>query len=119
MSVSQEGEGHLDTLLRSLVLSQLGQAGDTEVRAEAKRRFDAHVNGVSQISPDIRSVSRHCPAVHPSLQSRCVQDRGQHRSGGGFQHHGAAPQRGRPPGGEMQDTEVTFWQFMFHQDILS
>ena len=58
MSVSQEGEGHLDTLLRSLVLSQLGQAGDTEVRAEAKRRFDAHVSGVSQISPDIRSVSQ-------------------------------------------------------------
>ena len=50
----QEGEGHLDTLLRSLVLSQLGQAGDTEVRAEAKRRFDAHVTGVTQINPDIR-----------------------------------------------------------------
>ena len=53
----QEGEGHLDTLLRSLVLSQLGQAGDTEVRAEAKRRFDAHVSGVTHINPDIRSVT--------------------------------------------------------------
>ena len=52
----QEGEGHLDTLLRSLVLSQLGQAGDTEVRAEAKRRFDAHVSGVTHINPDIRSA---------------------------------------------------------------
>ena len=52
----QEGEGHLDTLLRSLVLSQLGQSGDSEVRAEAKRRFDAHVSGVTQINPDIRAA---------------------------------------------------------------
>ena len=50
------GEGHLTTLLRSLVLSQLGQAGDSEVRAEAKRRFDAHVSGVTQINPDIRAA---------------------------------------------------------------
>ena len=68
MIVSQEGEGHLDTLLRSLVLSQLGQAGDTEVRAEAKRRFDAHVSGVSQISPDIRSVSQSL-SHHSSISS--------------------------------------------------
>ena len=50
------GEGHLTTLLRSLVLSQLGQAGDLEVRAEAKRRFDSHVSGAAQINPDIREA---------------------------------------------------------------
>jgi len=50
------GEGHLDTLLRSIILSELGKSGDQEIRAEAKRRFDAHVSGVSLISPDIRGA---------------------------------------------------------------
>jgi len=49
-------DGHLDTLLRSLVLSKLGQSGDQEVRAEAKRRFDAHASGGQQINPDIRAA---------------------------------------------------------------
>ena len=37
-------------------MSQLGQAGDQEVRAEAKWRFDGHVTGVSQVNPDIWAV---------------------------------------------------------------
>ena len=63
-----EGESHLDTLLRAIVISRLGRAGDQvplklksfitillqEIRAEAKRRFDAHCSGGASISPDIR-----------------------------------------------------------------
>ena len=46
-------EGHLDTLLRAIILSQLGlgQAGDEEVRADAT---NGHVSGVTQINPNIR-----------------------------------------------------------------
>jgi len=51
-----EGEGHLTTLLRSLVITRLGKAGDQEIRLEAKRRFDLHASGGAQISPDIRSA---------------------------------------------------------------
>ena len=49
-----EGEEHLDTLLRSLVLTQLGKLGDEEVKAEAKRRFDKLVEGTGQAKADIR-----------------------------------------------------------------
>ena len=58
-SVSWEpeaGEDHLTTLLRSLILSELGTTGDEEIRQEAKRRFDQHASGVTQISPDIRAA---------------------------------------------------------------
>jgi len=51
-----EGESHLTTLLRSLVITRLGKAGDQEIRQEAKRRFDLHTSGGVQISPDIRSA---------------------------------------------------------------
>jgi len=51
-----EGESHLSTLLRSIVIGRLGKAGDQEIRQEAKRRFDLHVIGTSQINPDIRSA---------------------------------------------------------------
>ena len=46
-------ECHLDTLLRAIILSQLGlgQAGDEEVRADAT---NGHVSGVTQINPNIR-----------------------------------------------------------------
>jgi puromycin-sensitive aminopeptidase len=49
-----EGESHFDTLLRSLVISRLGRAGDQEVRAEAKRRFDLHASGEELLNADIR-----------------------------------------------------------------
>ena len=58
-SVSWEpeaGEDHLTTLLRSLILSELGRTGDEEIRLEAKRRFDQHASGKTQISPDIRAA---------------------------------------------------------------
>lgn len=57
-----EGEDHLQTLLRSLVLTRLGKYGDAEVRAEAKRRFEHLVNGTAQVSADIRSVNE-CPTI--------------------------------------------------------
>jgi len=57
-----EGESHLDTLLRAIVISRLGRAGDQEIRAEAKRRFDAHCSGGASISPDIRSAVYSCVA---------------------------------------------------------
>jgi len=50
------GESHLETLLRALVIGRLGKAGDQEVRAEAKRRFDAHCSGGAAICPDIRAA---------------------------------------------------------------
>lgn len=53
-------ESHLDTLLRTLVLSRLGRAGDQEIRAEAKRRFDLHCSGGAKICPDIRSAVYCC-----------------------------------------------------------
>jgi len=57
-----EGESHLDTLLRAIVISRLGRAGDQEIRTEAKRRFDAHCSGGASISPDIRSAVYSCVA---------------------------------------------------------
>lgn len=54
------GESHLDTLLRALVITRLGRAGDLEIRAEAKRRFDLHCSGGAKISPDIRSAVYSC-----------------------------------------------------------
>ncbi|XP_073968531.1 puromycin-sensitive aminopeptidase [Rhodnius prolixus] len=49
-------ESHLDTLLRSLVLSRLGWYGDAEVIAEAKKRFKAHVSGECIIPADLRAA---------------------------------------------------------------
>jgi len=53
-------EGHLDTLLRCIVLSKLGRFGDSEVNDEAKRRFDAHVAGTTSIHADMRSTVYSC-----------------------------------------------------------
>jgi puromycin-sensitive aminopeptidase len=58
-----EGEDHLDTLLRSLVLARLGKFGDEDVRAEAKRRFGLISNGSAKIKADIRSVVYACTAA--------------------------------------------------------
>jgi len=57
-----EGESHLDNLLRALVITRLGKAGDQLTREEAKRRFSAHAGGGAQISPDIRSAVYRCVA---------------------------------------------------------
>jgi len=49
-------ETHLDTLLRSLVLSRLGWCGDEDVILEAKKRFEGHVSGKATIPADLRAA---------------------------------------------------------------
>lgn len=47
--------GHLDKLLRPLVIGRLGKFGDKAIIAEAQKRFDAHVSGKALIPADLRS----------------------------------------------------------------
>nr|XP_055112395.1 puromycin-sensitive aminopeptidase-like [Symphalangus syndactylus] len=49
------GEGHLDALLRGLVLGKLGKAGHKATLEEARRRFKDHVEGKQILSADLRS----------------------------------------------------------------
>ncbi|NWV41420.1 PSA aminopeptidase, partial [Grantiella picta] len=49
------GEGHLDALLRGLVLGKLGKAGHKATLEEARRRFKDHVEGKHVLSADLRS----------------------------------------------------------------
>uniref|UniRef100_U3KGK1 Aminopeptidase n=1 Tax=Ficedula albicollis TaxID=59894 RepID=U3KGK1_FICAL len=49
------GEGHLDALLRGLVLGKLGKAGHKATLEEARRRFKEHVEGKQLLSADLRS----------------------------------------------------------------
>lgn len=49
-------EGHMDTLLRSLVIGRLGWYGDEETLVEAKKRFNAHISGESTIPADLRAA---------------------------------------------------------------
>ena len=50
------GEGHLDALLRSTVLSQAGNYGDEGVLAEAQNRFDQYIGDPNSLHPDIRGL---------------------------------------------------------------
>uniref|UniRef100_A0A3B3S1X4 Aminopeptidase n=1 Tax=Paramormyrops kingsleyae TaxID=1676925 RepID=A0A3B3S1X4_9TELE len=52
---SKQGEGHLDALLRGLVLGKLGKAGHKPTLEEARRRFKDHVEGKNTLSADLRS----------------------------------------------------------------
>lgn len=47
--------GHLDALLRSLVIRFLGKCGDEDTITEAKKRFDQHVKGEISLPADLRS----------------------------------------------------------------
>lgn len=51
----KEGEGHLTSMLRSLVIGRLGRAGDENVIAEAKRRFKLHCSSENKLPADLRS----------------------------------------------------------------
>ena len=51
------GEGHMDALLRSTVLSQAGNYGDTEVLAQAKDRFLRYLEEPESLHPDLRGVA--------------------------------------------------------------
>ena len=50
------GEGHLDALMRSTVLAQLGNYQDEDTLKEAGSRFSRYVNDPSSVHPDIRGV---------------------------------------------------------------
>lgn len=50
--------GHLDALLRGLVLGKLGKAGHKPTLEEARRRFKEHVEGKQVLPADLRSPVR-------------------------------------------------------------
>lgn len=51
-----QGESHLDTLLRSLVLNRLVSFNCQTTCEEAKKRFEKHVSGAAILPADLRSV---------------------------------------------------------------
>ncbi|ELU07211.1 hypothetical protein CAPTEDRAFT_150577 [Capitella teleta] len=51
----KEGEGHLDAMLRSLVIGRMGRAGDEAIIDEAKKRFAAHCDGTQAMPADLRT----------------------------------------------------------------
>ena len=53
---AREGEGHLDSLLRSAVLSSLGHYGDEDTLGEAAARFEKYAADPDNVHPDIRTV---------------------------------------------------------------
>ena len=48
--------GHLDTLLRSLIIGSLAYCADESVVAESKKRFQNHYEGKSLIPADLRGA---------------------------------------------------------------
>ncbi|XP_070570374.1 puromycin-sensitive aminopeptidase-like [Ptychodera flava] len=61
---AKDGEGHLDSLLRSLVILRLGRFGHPEIVAEAKKKFEAHASGQEKIPADLRSPVYHGVLAH-------------------------------------------------------
>jgi puromycin-sensitive aminopeptidase len=53
---AQAGEGHMDALLRSTVLSQAGGYGDSEILGQASDRFLRFLEDPESLRPDIRGV---------------------------------------------------------------
>ena len=53
---ARAGEGHLDALLRSTVLSQAGGYGDEELLGQATERFQGYLADASTLPPDLRGV---------------------------------------------------------------
>ena len=53
---ARPGEGHLDALLRSTVLEQLGTYEDQEALEEASARFSRYLEEPAKVHPDIRRV---------------------------------------------------------------
>jgi puromycin-sensitive aminopeptidase len=53
---ARPGEGHLDALLRSTVLSQAGSYEDTEVLGQARDRFELFLKDPGSVHPDIRGA---------------------------------------------------------------
>ena len=53
---AQPGEGHLDSLLRSTVLSQAGVYGDPDILAQAQAQFESYQQDAANVRPDLRGV---------------------------------------------------------------
>ena len=53
---ARPGEGHLDSLLRSTVLSQIGAYGDRQVAEEAQGRFARYLKDPASLHPDLRGT---------------------------------------------------------------
>jgi len=53
---AKQDEGHLTAMLRSLVIGRMGNADNKSVITEAKARFDAHCDGSSTLSADLRAA---------------------------------------------------------------
>ena len=53
---ARASEGHLDSLLRSTVLSQAGVYGDPDVIAQAQGQFEAYQADPANVRPDLRGV---------------------------------------------------------------
>ncbi|MCH9017888.1 MAG: ERAP1-like C-terminal domain-containing protein, partial [Chloroflexi bacterium] len=52
----KSGEGHLDALLRSTVLSQAGSYHDPDITAQATQRFQRYLEDRETLAPDLRGV---------------------------------------------------------------
>ena len=52
----KSGEGHLDALLRSTVLSQAGSYHDPDVAAQASERFQKYLQDRDTLAPNLRGV---------------------------------------------------------------
>ncbi|MEE8466677.1 MAG: M1 family metallopeptidase, partial [Dehalococcoidia bacterium] len=52
----KSGEGHLDALLRSTVLSQAGSYNDPEMMGQASERFQRYLQDRDALTPDLRGV---------------------------------------------------------------
>ena len=53
---AKPGEGHLDALVRSTVLSQAGSYGDPDVLDQARERFEGYIQDPVVVHPDLRGV---------------------------------------------------------------
>ena len=53
---AREGEGHLDALLRSTVLSQAGGYGDQEFLDQGQERFAGYLRDAGSVHPDLRGL---------------------------------------------------------------
>jgi puromycin-sensitive aminopeptidase len=52
----KSGDGHLDSLLRELVLAQAGKYGDAVVIEEARNRFNKFLKDSKSLEPDLRAM---------------------------------------------------------------
>lgn len=60
----KKGEGHMDSLLRSTVLSQAGYYSDPGVVKEARARFNGYLKNPESLHPDLRSMVLGTVAQH-------------------------------------------------------